>query len=51
MPWKWREATSKWLLGSCCDHTEPITLDHERVSCIISKHVAFRHIEAAFLNE
>ena len=42
MRWKWPGATSKWLLGSYCDYTEPTILDHERVSCIILKHVAFQ---------
>ena len=42
MRWKWQGATSKSLLGSYCDHIESITLNYERVSCIILEHVAFR---------
>ena len=31
MRWKWREATSKWLRGSCYETT---ILEYERASCI-----------------
>ena len=42
MRWKWPEVTSKWLLGSYCDYTEPITLEPGAMSCIFSKHVAYK---------
>ena len=51
MRWKWQEATSRWLLGSYCNHTEPMIPEHERAYCITSKHIAYTHIETAIRNE
>ena len=51
MRWKWREATSKWLLASCCDDTEPIIPKHERASCIYLKAYSIAHIETAIRDE
>lgn len=51
MRWKWREATSKWLLGSYYDDTVRIILGNGRVSCITTKHIAFTHVGRPVSNE
>ncbi len=51
MRWKWREATLRWLLGSYCDDTQPIIPEHERASCIFTKHIAYGRVETAIQDE